>query len=84
MLAEAARSHICVGRTPHACLAQGCIGQAILAAYLWRIGQPKLLSTGPAPEHGATADVQLAMLWMILARPNILGFAFEQAAGDTI
>ena len=51
-------------------LAQGCIGEAILAAYLWRVGQPKLLSTGPAPEHGGTADAQLAMLWMILARPT--------------
>ena len=73
MLVEAASSLICVDRTSSPCLAQGCIGQAILAAYLWRIGQPKLLSTGPAPEHGGTADAQLAMLWMILARPNTLG-----------
>ncbi|KAK9826104.1 hypothetical protein WJX81_003950 [Elliptochloris bilobata] len=53
--------------------ALGCIGQAIFAAYLWRIGQPKLLSMGPVPEHGATADAQLAMLWMILVMPLLFG-----------
>lgn len=46
--------------------AQGCIGQAMFATYLWRIGQPRLLSAGPAAEHGATADKQLAVIWMIL------------------
>lgn len=80
MFVEAVSNLICVERTFYHCLAQGCIGQAIFAAYLWRIGQPKLLSTGPAPEHGAAADAQLAMLWMILARPNVLGSASKQAA----
>ena len=62
---------------------QGCIGQAMFAAYLWRIGQPKLLSAGPAPEHGATADAQLALLWMILVRPDDLASTFNEAAGGT-
>jgi len=48
---------------------QGCIGQAMFATYLWRMGKPRLLSAGPAPQHGATADAQLALLWMILVRP---------------
>ncbi len=54
----------------HRCGAvQGCIGQAMFATYLWRMGKPRLLSAGPAPQHGATADAQLALLWMILVRP---------------
>lgn len=41
----------------------------MFATYLWRIGQPRLLSAGPAAEHGAVADKQLAVIWMILVRP---------------
>ena len=65
---EAATQLTCVALIAR--VAQGCIGQAMVAAYLWRVGQPVLLSAGPAPQHGAAADAQLALLWMILVPPE--------------